>query len=659
VSIRASLAYRPEIDGLRAIAVLSVVVYHVSPTWLPGGFLGVDIFFVISGFLIGGIVLNSIDQGSFSFREFYWRRFRRLAPALFLVLAFTALVAVAVYSSNELARFGSYLVAAVFGVSNMRFIFDPPYEAVEAGINPLLHTWSLGVEEQFYLLMPLFLWLMTGRKRPKLLIAGLATLFLASFVFSLVVPGIFSDQVNFFGLPSRAWELAAGVALAAIRPGGFTKLSEKAQTLVSLVGLGAIAYSLVFLGGLSRGPSEWTLLPVIGSVLVIGAGRGVVASVLSRRVPVFVGLVSYPFYLWHFPLLAYWEILSGNPSEWSKLVVAAIAFLFATGTYLWLEKPIRFSLRPRQWVPAVGTVMALTTVLGTVAMTAGGLPFRFSSMPEVVYPNSDDGPKDWVTNGEGQTVILVGDSQMRTLTGLISERAAQEGFPFSSFTEVGCQFLLGVEKASKADGVLETECSADVQQARFEWINSHGPSTVILGGRLPLILHGDRFDNQEGGYEGEFSDYIRAPGTTEYDEATSAREIEESYRETVRLLHEQGHRVVLVYPIPEVGWHVPDMLSRQTLLNGFRWPLATPLTTSYEVFQERVASSYALLDSITGANVVRVYPEEFFCNSAVPARCITHTAEDIFYADEHHPSLAGARIISELIFEAIEESNLR
>jgi peptidoglycan/LPS O-acetylase OafA/YrhL len=642
---RLGLPYRPELDGLRAIAVLSVVVYHVSPEWLPGGFLGVDIFFVISGFLIGGIVLNSIGEGSFTFRDFYWRRFRRLAPALFLVLGVTALIATAFYSSNELARFGSYLIAAVFGVSNMRFIFDPPYEVVEAGINPLLHTWSLGVEEQFYLLMPLLLWLVTGRKRPRVLFPLLVVLFIASFILSLVIPGLISNQANFFGLPSRAWELVAGVALAAVRPRGFTKISERGQDFVSLIGIGAIGCSLIFLDVLSTGPSQWTLLPVAGSLLVIGATRGVVARTLSRRIPVFVGLVSYPFYLWHFPALAFGEILFGPLPPEYNLALAGFAFLLATGTYLWIEKPIRFWLPPRRWVPSMAALVSLTTVAAIFFMTAGGLPFRFSGMPAVVYPKSDDGPRDWVTEGSGRTVILVGDSQMRTLTGSLIEEARAEGFRFSSYTEVGCQLLIGLEKADKITGQTEPGCDADVQAKRLEWINSHGPSVIILGGRLPLILHGDRFDNLEGGYEGDYSDYFRLPETAEYDSERSSQEITESYRQTVQLLLEHGHHVVLVYPIPEAGWHVPNMLARRTLLNGLKWPIPDKLTTSYEVFLDRTATAYALLDSFKEEAVIRVYPELLFCNVVEAGRCSTHSDDEIYYADEHHPSLAGAQVI--------------
>lgn len=655
---RVSLPYRPELDGLRAIAVLSVVLYHVSPDWLPGGFLGVDIFFVISGFLIGGIVLAAVDDGSFTFREFYWRRFRRLAPALILVLSATALVAIAIYSTNDLARFGSYLVAAVFGVSNMRFIFDPPYEVVEAGINPLLHTWSLGVEEQFYLLMPLLLWVITGRRRPRLLISALLVLFTASFVLSLVIPSVFSNQVNFFGLPSRAWELVAGVALAAFRPTGFTKISERGQNLLSLVGIGIIAYSLLFLDHLSKGPNHWTLLPVAGSLLVIGATRGLVPRTLGHKIPVFIGLVSYPFYLWHFPVLAYWETLSGNSSHLPRLILAGLAFLLASLTFWLLEKPIRFLLPARRWVPAIATMTAVTTTIGALSMTAGGLPFRFSSMPEVVYPRSEDGPRDWVVGGNRGRVILVGDSQMRTLTGSFIEAARVQGFQFSSYTEVGCQLLIGLEKASKTDGQVEPGCDALTQQARLDWINSHGPATVVLGGRLPLILSGDRFDNLEGGYEGNYSDYFRVPGTEGYDAQISSEQIVASYRETVKLLLENGHQVVLVYPIPEVGWHVPNMLARKTLLNGFDWPLPEGLTTSYQVFKERAASSYALLDSLSSQSLVRVYPEVLFCNQELPGRCSTHSDEEIFYADEHHPSLAGARMITRHVLAEIFASSL-
>lgn len=642
------LHYRPAIDGLRAIAVIAVVVYHISPSWLPGGFLGVDVFFVISGFLIGSLLLQGIQAGTFSFREFYWRRFRRLAPALIIVLAATGLVALVVYSPNELTRISGYLLAAVFGVSNIRFTFENPYDAVEAGQNPLLHTWSLGVEEQFYLIIPLVLVVLGGWAHRRRLIGILVLAFVASFALVFVVPTLFSEQANFFLLPTRAWELLAGVILAAMRPAGFRLTHRTTGAAVSGLGLLMIGFSLVFLGSLSSGPGLWSVVPVVGTVLVIGAGdENPVSQALALRSVVAIGLISYPLYLWHFPLFAYWELLGGQHLS-QKVALGGVAVVLAAATYQFIEKPIRRKGSTTKWVPAVFTGVIATATVASASMITAGLPMRVANMPVVDDAKRDNGAVVWTEGGIGEPVLLVGDSHMRNLIGPFASWAEDNNRTFASFTYPGCQLLLGIEKADRQSLEPDSRCSVERQQERFDWVNSFGPSTVVLGGRLPLVLSGERFNNQEGGNEGTYSEYFRLPGENS-DIDRSADLVAQSYENTVTALLNAGHQVVLVYPIPEVGWHVPDELFRRTLLSGFTWPPTTPVTTSAQVFTERSGPAFDLLDSLSGPGITRVYPHELFCETDIPGRCTTHSIAEIYYEDKHHPSLQGARKIVAMI----------
>jgi hypothetical protein len=238
---------------------------------------------------------------------------------------------------------------------------------------------------------------------------------------------------------------------------------------------------------------------------------------------------------------------------------------------------------------------------------------------------------------------------MRSLIGPLIDYAEANDRTFASSTEAGCQFLLGLEKADQKSGEVDPRCTPERQQERLDWANSFGPSTIIVGGRLPMVLSGDRFDNKEGGDEGNYSEYFRLPGTTEYELTESARLVSDATATSIRALVEAGHEVVIVYPIPEAGWHVPDELFRRALLSGFTFPPDTPLTTSQEVFEERALASRTVLDAITGPGIDRVYPEELFCDGSIPGRCLTHSTTEIYYEDRHHPSLVGAQMIVELV----------
>lgn len=646
--------YRPDIDGLRGVAVLAVLLYHVSPSLAPGGFLGVDVFFVISGFLIGGLLLGKMHTGTFSLRAFYLRRIRRLAPALTLVLAVTMVVYTLLYTPIQLVGLARDCVSSIFGVANIRYSFADPYTAVEAIRNPLLHTWSLGVEEQFYVLIPAALWLIWRLVKPRFTPGVLLVACLALFAFSLARSEVVSEQAHFFLLPSRAWELMLGVALVACRPNGFRFQSRVVRAMVAMGGLVSIVVSFAFLDVLASGPGPWTLLPTLGAAVVIGAGpSNASSSFLSRPIPVFIGLISYPLYLWHFPLLAFWEIVSSNHHLLPRLGVICVAMILATLTFVYVEWPIRHSRRSKRSLVVIA--VAFLGVIGSAGIitVTRGLPFRVGDMPSVGVKGAIYGPSV-TTRGIGRPILVLGDSHMAALPTSLKQLMSDRDETLASWVVGGCQFLLGTERADRSSGRI-TNCTTDLQQQRLDWINSFGPSTVILGGRLPLLLEGDRFNNEEGGDEGRMTDYVREPGTTEFSLDVSRQQVSEAYRRTVTALLAAGHHVVLVYPIPEVGVDVPTTLVRRTIFNSFSWPLPFPLTTSFALYEKRTRRSFVLLDSIQGPGITRVRPDEFFCNVAVPGRCVTHSDTEIFYEDDDHLSKQGLDIIAREVLLAIDE----
>ena len=325
---RSHIAYRKDIDGLRAIAVLSVVGFHAFPTRITGGFVGVDVFFVISGYLISTIVLGALSEGRFGFASFYAGRVRRLFPALAVVLVASYLLGWRVLLPHEYKQLSRDVVAGAGFLSNFGFWSDSGYFDASAELKPLLHLWSLSVEEQFYLVWPLFL-IVASKWRFNLL-RPMLVIILGSFTLNVVVTA--RDPVASFYVPAtRLWELALGGVLASIvrtmrhpsqdAPG---MLRAHHANVMAVVGSACITAAVV---GLNKGvqfPGWWVLLPTIGTVLVIAAGPNAWLnhSVLSLRPLVAVGLISYPLYLWHWPLLSFARIVEpGEPPREVRITI--------------------------------------------------------------------------------------------------------------------------------------------------------------------------------------------------------------------------------------------------------------------------------------------------------------------------------------------------
>ncbi|MFS2206242.1 acyltransferase family protein [Variovorax sp. Varisp36] len=340
--------YRPDIDGLRAIAVGSVLAYHAFPSLLPGGFIGVDIFFVISGFLITTILLQSLAAGDFSYRDFYARRIRRIFPALVLVLLATLAFGWYVLLPGEFSQLGKQTTGGAAFFANLVFLGEAGYFDATAETKPLLHLWSLGIEEQFYIFWPLLLGLAWRRRWPMLRV----TLAVAVISFLVNVLTVQPHRAAAFYSPlSRAWELMAGGLLAAMRlqaaSNGSAQPRPWTKHAQSVVGMGLIVLGLFMTRSTKAFPGWWALLPVLGAVSCIAAGPNGVLNryLLSNRVMVWIGLISYPLYLWHWPLLSYARIVAGGePPLQVRVVLVAAAVVLAWATYRFLERFVKLHL---------------------------------------------------------------------------------------------------------------------------------------------------------------------------------------------------------------------------------------------------------------------------------------------------------------------------
>jgi len=515
---KAETRYRADIDGLRAVSILLVVAYHAQPWLVRGGFIGVDIFFVISGFLITRIILSEAKAGTFSSLAFYARRVRRIFPALIVVLATTYLIGWIVLLPDGFALLGESTAAGVAFVSNLFQLHQTGYFAPDAAENPLLHLWSLGIEEQFYIFWPLLLVLLVGSKYRRLRIAAIAA---ASFGLSLLI-FLGLKEWSFYSPLPRAWELLAGGLLASSQVEGAARHSSPLrENLLSAAGLAAIIGAAAALNKESLFPGAWALLPVLGAVLIIIAPNSTVNRVLlSSRAMVAIGLISYPLYLWHWPLLSYLGIIrNGVPNAIEIWAVVIVAFILAWLTYRFVEIPLR---RQPKAVPGLSLALLAVGLAGIATAANSGFALRFPAEIRAIAmlaPQSNDGFGDkcfleapgarldanCIEQGDKPLLFLWGDSTAAALyPGL---KRAEETVPFrlARFAVPGCAPILaasvscdgnndlvfGFVKSSRPDIVLlhamwDRTHDLDRLAAAIEQLKALKIARIVILGPVPL-----------------------------------------------------------------------------------------------------------------------------------------------------------------------------
>ncbi|QHQ34285.1 acyltransferase family protein [Algicella marina] len=505
-----TLAHRKEIDGLRSIAVLAVVLYHFGVPGLSGGFVGVDVFFVISGFLIGAILLKELGEtGRISLARFYSRRFRRLAPAFFAMVAVTALVAYFIVLPFELREFGKTVIASTVYLSNVYFYGQSGYFDSASEEKFLLHTWSLSVEEQFYVFLPLCLLLFCRRTRWVLPV--LCIFFAASLAANLIFTPL-SHSAAFFLFPFRAWEMLAGVLLAAW---GLHKGETWAHgAWASWAGLVLVVGGILLIKPGEAFPGFQVIAPVAGTALLIwnGKGNNPVNRLLSMRGPVFIGLLSYSLYLWHWPILTlslYWSVEYSGPME-------MITWLAFTGIVSWaswrfIEAPVRQLPLKRYSVifgaAATGSITALA--IGAVFYKGEGLPERFSPAVQTHIRASQDFLQDWSrctvpANGpfegieicpvgpEGTPTFLAwGDSHLRALKEGLDLAAHEAERPGLIIWKAGCPPFFDIEKEENTATRFENaSCRIQNDQIRRALASEDNLTDVLLVGRWSYYAEG-------------------------------------------------------------------------------------------------------------------------------------------------------------------------
>jgi peptidoglycan/LPS O-acetylase OafA/YrhL len=459
--------YRPDIDGLRAVAVLAVVGFHAFPKLVQSGFIGVDIFFGISGYLISAIIIDGLQRQRFSFIAFYGRRIRRIFPALIIVLAASYGLGWVILFPKEFSELGRHIVSGAGFLSNFTLFQERGYFSRAADTKPLLHLWSLGIEEQFYIFWPALLWLCFRLRLDRL--GAIAAVFAISL--ALGVLDVHDHPIASFYLPpTRIWELAAGALLAAAR--------QRFPAITASPGqrdLGSALGGLLILAGLVLTPTDdfpgwWPLLPLTGVVLLIAVGPQALINrrILAHPALVWVGLISYPLYLWHWPLLSFARILTGEPPAPVAIRIGAVALavILAWLTTTLVERRLRFGGHGRLKVAALVTSMICLGLVGYGTTDSGGLAFR----SVVQINNKTDSGVDGGSGGMLARGCGIADPKEAKLFS----RCLQD------YREVPTYALLG---DSKADSLFPALVRTSAAQGR--WLFIGGANSE--GGQVPIL----------------------------------------------------------------------------------------------------------------------------------------------------------------------------
>ncbi|MBU2959505.1 acyltransferase [Citreicella sp. C3M06] len=601
----APLAYRSDIDGLRAIAVIAVVLYHFGVPGFSGGFTGVDIFFVISGFLIGGILWREHDAtGTISLRQFYLRRFKRLAPAYFTMAALTTVFAAALLLPFEFREFGKQLISATLYLSNVMFFRQAGYFDSASDEKPLLHTWSLAVEEQFYIFLPLLI-LLLSRRRGAILAAliGAWALSLAGSV--LLTPKM--QTATFYLFPFRAWELLSGVLLAIW--GCESGRRWRGHMALSWLGLGLVLASVLLIPAGPWFPGFLAIVPVLGTVLLLanGTGRNPVNRMLSTREMVFAGQISYSLYLWHWPVLTLSLYLRGaysGPLEtllWMGLSVG-LAYL----SWRYIETPARRAKPPPGWVfAATAVASAATLALGGWLYVKDGMPTRFGQAAQQHIAASADFLQDWsrcTTPASGPLaglevcpigpdgppqVLVWGDSHLRAFREGLDLAAHEADMPGIILWRAGCPPLFDLRKVESAATLAQdTGCSNGNLQIRQALPALPSLRKALLIGRWTYYANGTGIGldqhNTIAIYPLEGPALIDAPQSDIIDHAATA---------TINTLLDRFDEILVLRQPPEIAQYDSRIAAREAAHAG--WPLAPPPITSPDMPRAALARRIA------------------------------------------------------------------
>ncbi len=651
------ISYRPEIDGLRCLAVLAVVFYHAQlkvneTTYFTGGFIGVDIFFVISGYLISSIIFKElIETENFSFRYFYERRVRRILPALFFIIVVSLPFSWIYLYPQELVSFSKSILYTLGFSSNFYFHFSGlEYGSPESILKPYLHTWSLSVEEQFYVIFPIFFILIFKYLR-KYLLPLICLLLLISLFFAELGSKSY-PSATFYFIHTRIWELLCGSVLAYLEIKNKNRNSNKyLSEICPFIGLSFIIYSILNFNDEMFHPSLITILPVVGVMQIIWFSNqgGFVTRILSNKIFVGLGLVSYSFYLWHYVIFSFAKNLDiFFDKNLEKFILIVIGLLLSILTYFFIEQPYRKRTSIKLTFSTIFFTSIIIISFTSIMILNDGFTKRIKvknyqpkhTFQYLVQNNKEcfSRSKDFCKFGDQEKkVILLGDSHLASLSFDLKDRVI-ENYSFLPITNVNYFHLKNLHLVDKKTKRINK--NYDQMRNRVEKILEKSKNNIIiLGGAASLYIHHKRVKDRSLHWTGQFVD----KDNLDYD----VKFIENDFKNMILKLLE-NNEVILLYPIPEIGTNLQTK-KIENMLRIYKYRYSDFIFQNKEVID--------FYDSLNFTKLHKVKTYEIFCNEKENL-CKTHDEENFYFYDGYHPSLVGAKMINDLIIEKIKKIDL-
>lgn len=670
------MKYRREIDGLRALAVVAVIFFHAGFGLFEGGFVGVDIFFVISGYLITTIIITELADDKFSLANFYERRARRILPALFLVMIICMPFAWLWFLPSDLNDFSESLISTPLFFSNILFLRQSGYFDLAAEFKPLLHTWSLAIEEQYYLFFPVYLILLSRFGRATSF-NGLLFLFFLSFTFALWAVDA-KPVTAFYSLLARCWELLIGAFIAFYSCQNKWKIYNKyLNELGSLAGLLIIIWSIFTFDKTTSFPGINALFPTIGASLVIifSNPSTITGRLLSSRVMVFIGLISYSTYLWHQPIFAFAKQFEMKAEKYLYFtLLSSFSLLLGYLTWRFVESPFRQAGYVSRrvfffWTVFIGSGLI---ILGFVGIKKQGFKERLP--PNIEWQNLGEklaekgvicklmpvksltgiSACDFGDVASVRKIFLLGDSHAQAISHELNISLKNLNFKGVYIALNDCGIIPQIVE-SKKNADLKIDCVHRFDQLK-RYIAEDG-SPIVLVARWSFRLYPIAgtitqmpYLNSEGGVERErYREYaMNENGVLNFSEQAKDRAL----FNFINGLLSTKSKLILIYPIPEIAWDI-------ALLNWRHWRttkrVLDEISIPYDDYISRntfVVNIFNRFLNFTNFHPIR--PDEIFCNEFIIDRCVAQYKGIPFYFDDDHLSDHGARllvdrIVSELI----------
>lgn len=666
------LNYRPAIDGLRALAVISVLIYHAKFEIFgfiifKGGYIGVDIFFVISGYLITRLILfEKLILERFSFVNFYERRLRRLLPVLLVVVISIYPFITYFYLPIDLNNFINSINYTLIFISNFFFHYSGiEYGGTSSLLKPLLHTWSLSIEEQFYIFFP-FIFVILLNFKKKILFFFISIGIILSLLASIYLANN-HPSFNFYMLVSRIWELLVGSLIALYFFYSKKNFLSPHEKKIGIFGLCLIIFSIFFFNENTKHPSLITLLPIIGTSLIILSSKkeNIITKFLSNKNLVFLGLISYSLYLWHYPIFAIARYNNLFENNFIKLVLIFLSLFLSIFSFYFIEKKFRdfkaISRKKFYLFLALMLLIILSAFNYSLNYKIKNLPkdlvsFDYRPWQKLrndnlkICHNSEKFCK-FIKKEEYPNIYILGDSHASILMNGIKKEFVDKN-KFNLITTTSSCFGMPDFNFFKENQIIQDPCNSKHYKKILKTISATKNNIIIISARFPLYLsNGKYFDNRQGDIERNGDKFYQLKSNN------NITSVEQGYLNFFDKLNKISKKIIVVYPVPEVGFNVPrrifNLIKEKKLDNLNNARNMKNLTTSYEVYLNRTRKSFNLLNKLN-YDISRIYPHKIFCDKE---RCFTVLNNQILYSDNNHLSLSGSKLINEMIINEIKRLN--